>query len=103
MHNLLDWICFQQLYYCFGHVVCSINPCYCQNLNFNLHLAWALTAVAIKTHMPINQYLFDLLRFMAWSVLCHSSACGWDDICDRKLDAQVGQFEQTTDSTANGF
>ncbi|GJJ11488.1 hypothetical protein Clacol_005721 [Clathrus columnatus] len=51
--------------------------------------AWSLLAAAYKANIPTEEVLVQLPAYFFGSVLLHSIACTWNDICDRELDAQV--------------
>ncbi|GJJ11491.1 hypothetical protein Clacol_005724 [Clathrus columnatus] len=52
---------------------------------------WSLLAAAYKVKIPTGEVLVQLPTYFFGSVLLHSIGCTWNDICDRKLDAQVEQ------------
>ncbi|KIJ47439.1 hypothetical protein M422DRAFT_59508 [Sphaerobolus stellatus SS14] len=50
---------------------------------------WGLLASAYRAHIPLPKVLVQVPFYFVGSVLLHSIACTWNDICDRDLDAQV--------------
>ncbi|ODQ67697.1 4-hydroxybenzoate polyprenyl transferase [Nadsonia fulvescens var. elongata DSM 6958] len=50
---------------------------------------WAITMAAYSSSAPISQTLWMLTLFGAGSLIMRGAGCTINDICDRKLDAQV--------------
>ena len=50
---------------------------------------------AYKRELTIDAYLLDLTKSLCAAFIVRSSACTVNDIFDRKLDAGVGQSDQS--------
>lgn len=50
---------------------------------------WGLFASAYRDRLPMSTVLYHLPFYFIGSVLLHSMACTWNDVCDKDLDAQV--------------
>lgn len=54
--------------------------------------AWGLTFAAFRTGLPLSTYGFEFARAVVSAFILRSSACVFNDICDRHIDAAVGML-----------
>jgi 4-hydroxybenzoate polyprenyltransferase len=54
--------------------------------------AWGIFASAYRLHLSPLTIAAELPLYFIGSVVLHSAACIWNDVCDKDFDAKVGQY-----------